>query len=139
MTAKRIRVIFDTNIWISFLIGKRMTIIKELLSNGNIIVVTTDQLIKEIKIVTRRQKLKKYFPEKSVSELIELLEIIGENIEIRPIHSLCRDPKDNFLLDLIDLSKADYLVTGDKDLLEHNPFKTAQILTPSEFEKFLED
>ena len=48
---------------------------------------------------------------------------------------MSRDPKDNFLLDLIDFSKADYLVTGDKDLLEHNPFKTAQILTPNEFEK----
>jgi predicted nucleic acid-binding protein len=45
-----------------------------------------------------------------------------------------RDLKDNFLLDLIDFSKADYLITGDKDLLELNPFKTAQILTPQEFE-----
>jgi uncharacterized protein len=40
-------------------------------------------------------------------------------------------------LDLIDSSKADYLVTGDKDLLMHNPFKTAKILTPVEFEKEL--
>lgn len=46
--------------------------------------------------------------------------------------------RSNFLLDLIDYAKADYLVTGDKDLLEHNPFKTAQILTPAEFEKQLE-
>jgi predicted nucleic acid-binding protein len=38
---------------------------------------------------------------------------------------------------LIEYSKADFLVTGDKDLLEHNPFKTAQILTPTEFEKQL--
>jgi hypothetical protein len=30
------------------------------------------------------------------------------------------------------------LVTGDKDLLEHSPFKTAQIPTPAEFEKQLE-
>jgi predicted nucleic acid-binding protein len=37
-------------------------------------------------------------------------------------------------LDLIAAAKADYLVTGDKDLLVHNPFMTAQILTPTEFE-----
>ncbi len=37
-------------------------------------------------------------------------------------------------MDLIDKSKADFLVTGDKDLLELNPFKTAKILTPAEFE-----
>jgi hypothetical protein len=74
-------------------------------------------------------------PSKSVNELIELLETITINIHIKPKHFISRDPKDNFLLDLIDFSKADYLVTGDKDLLIHNPFKTAEILTPSEFEK----
>ncbi|MDX2188466.1 MAG: putative toxin-antitoxin system toxin component, PIN family [Bacteroidota bacterium] len=67
-------------------------------------------------------------------ELIELLETIGEKTQITPTHFINRDPKDNFLLDLIDFSKADYLVTGDKDLLEHNPFKSAKILTPAEFE-----
>ena len=46
--------------------------------------------------------------------------------------------QDNFLLDLIDYSKADFLVTGDSDLLLHNPFKTAQIITPNEFQKFIE-
>jgi putative PIN family toxin of toxin-antitoxin system len=91
-------------------------------------------LLTEIKLVTGREKLKKYFPKESVKELIELLETISENVEIRPKHFINRDLKDNFLLDLIDFSKADYLITGDKDLLELNPFKTAQILTPQEFE-----
>ena len=76
----------------------------------------------------------KYFPKNSVNELLELLETIGENIEIKPTHFINRDPKDNFLLDLIDFSKADFLVTADKDFLEHNPFKTAQILIPADFE-----
>jgi len=93
----------------------------------------------ELKIVTSREKLKKYFPKKSVKELIELLELIAENCSIEPTHFINRDPKDNFLLDLIDFSKADYLVTGDKDLLEHNPFKTARIVTPSDFERELKE
>ena len=91
-------------------------------------------MLTEIKLVTGREKLKKYFPKESVKELIELLETISENVEIRPKHFINRDLKDNFLLDLIDFSNADYLITGDKDLLELNPFKTAQILTPQEFE-----
>lgn len=65
---------------------------------------------------------------------MELLETIAEKVEIKPTHFISRDPKDNFLLDLIDFSKADYLVIGDKDLLVHNPFKTANILTPTNFE-----
>jgi predicted nucleic acid-binding protein len=35
---------------------------------------------------------------------------------------MCRDPKDNFLLDLIDVSMADYLVTGDKELSENKHY-----------------
>ena len=135
MKNKNVKVIFDTNVWISFLIGKRLSRIKEYISDGRITIVTTGQLLKEIQVVAGRDKLKKYFPKDSVKELIELLETIAEKIEIEPTHFISRDPKDNFLLDLIEYSKADYLVTGDKDLLEHNPFKTAEILTPKEFEE----
>jgi uncharacterized protein len=134
MKAKNIKVIFDTNVWISFLIGKRLAFIKNYISSGHITIVTTEQLLTEIKDVTSRERLKKYFPQQSVDELIELLETIAEKVEIKPTHFINRDPKDNFLLDLIDFSKANYLVTGDKDLLAHNPFKSATILTPINFE-----
>ncbi len=137
MRDKKVKVIFDTNIWISFLIGKRLSFIKEYIANRQITIIVTQQLLMEIKKVTRREKLKKYFPQERVAELIELLETIAEQVEIKPTHFINRDPKDNFLLDLIDFSKADYLVTGDKDLLEHNPFKTAIILSPANFEKTL--
>ena len=90
--------------------------------------------MREIKEVTNRERLKKYFPKENVTELIELLQTLAENVEIKPTHFINRDPKDNFLLDLIDFSKADFLVTGVKDLLVHNPFKSAIILTPANFE-----
>jgi putative PIN family toxin of toxin-antitoxin system len=134
MRAKSIKVIFDTNVWISFLIGKRLSFIKNYISSGQITIVTTEQLLKEIKDVTSRERLKIYFPQESVTVLLELLETIAEKVEIKPTHFINRDPKDNFLLDLIDFSKSDYLVTGDKDLLVHNPFKSATILTPANFE-----
>jgi len=137
MTDNNIRVIFDTNVWISFLIGKRLSFIKNYISGGQITIVTTEQLLSEIREVTSRERLKKYFPKQSVIELLELLDTIAEKVEITPTHFENRDPKDNFLLDLIDFSKADYLVTGDKDLLVQNRFKTAIILTPADFEKAL--
>ena len=134
MKKRGVKVIFDTNVWISFLIGKRLTKIKEIISSGYIIVVISPQLIEEIRLVTERPKLKKYFPKNSVIELLILLETIAESYETQPIYSISRDQKDNFLFDLIDASEAHFLITGGKDLLEHNPFKTAQILTPKEFE-----
>ena len=134
MTEKNVKVIFDTNVWISFLIGKRLYKIKQYILDGRIQIITCEQLITEIRLVTGREKMKKYFQKADVEELLELLNIISEKVEIKPTHFVSRDTKDNFLLDLIDFSKADYLITGDKDLLEHNPFKSAQILTPADFE-----
>lgn len=137
MIAKNIKVIFDTNVWISFLIGKRLSFIKDYISNGQITLVTSNQLLREIKEVTGRERMKKYFRDENVTELIQLLETIAIKVELKPTHFINRDPKDNFLLDLIDFSKADYLITGDKDLLFHNPFKSAKILTPANFEKII--
>lgn len=134
MKPKSHKVIFDTNVWISFLIGKRLTFLKTFIATGQIIIVYSDQLFVELKDVTARPKIKKYFPQNEVREMLELIEVIGLKFQTRSIHTICRDAKDNFLLDLIDISKADYLVSGDKDLKELNPFKTAQILTPAEFE-----
>ncbi len=46
---------------------------------------------------------------------------------------LCRDPKDNQFLELSFAAKADYLVTGDKDLLSLKNFRSTQIVTPKQF------
>jgi predicted nucleic acid-binding protein len=41
MKVKNIKVIFDTNVWISFLIGKRLSFIKNYIAEGQIIIVVT--------------------------------------------------------------------------------------------------
>jgi putative PIN family toxin of toxin-antitoxin system len=76
MPNKNIRVIFDTNVWISFLIGKRLVNLVPYLASKEITIVITAQLLIELKRVIEREKLKKYFPKERVKELIELLEII---------------------------------------------------------------
>ncbi len=44
----------------------------------------------------------------------------------------CRDIKDNFLLNLAIDSNADYLVTGDSDLLELKSIRDTRIVTISQ-------
>ena len=63
---KTIRIIVDTNIFISFLIGKKPKGLKSALSNNDIALIFCEQSLKEIKIVTSRPKLKKYFPSREV-------------------------------------------------------------------------
>jgi putative PIN family toxin of toxin-antitoxin system len=48
---------------------------------------------------------------------------------------ICRDPKDNFLLSLSIDGKADFLITGDNDLLELTQFGSTSILTIADFLK----
>ena len=47
--------------------------------------------------------------------------------------TVCRDPKDNFLLSLAKDGNADYLLTGDADLLVLDVFKKTRICTIREF------
>ena len=51
MTERNIKVIFDTNVWISFLIGKRLSFIKNFIIEGRVTIIITNQLIEEIKEV----------------------------------------------------------------------------------------
>ena len=54
MINKSVKVIFDTNVWISFLIGKQLSKIKKYIVDGRIKIIITEQLLTEIKIVTAR-------------------------------------------------------------------------------------
>ncbi len=79
---KRIKVIIDTNLWISFLIGKQLKSLKSLLVEQTIQPILSEQLLQEIALVTQRPKLQKYFPQSKVNELIDFLKIIGLSIDI---------------------------------------------------------
>lgn len=46
------RIIIDTNIWISFLIGKELQYLKDLIVSEKVRIITTDQLLTEIRLVT---------------------------------------------------------------------------------------
>ncbi len=132
MSEQRTKVIFDTNIWISYLIGHQLGGLTELLTSQKIELVLSEQLRTELIEVTGRKKFRKYFCEKKVNELLKLMDFLGTNYDVSEHPKVCRDPKDNFLLGLIKTSKANYLVTGDQDLLELNPYEGTEIIEPNQ-------
>ena len=73
MKTKSIKVIFDTNVWVSFLIGKQLSVISKYIWNKEISIIVCEQLLQEIKVVTSREKLIKYFPPNNVKNLLNLL------------------------------------------------------------------
>ena len=131
----KLRVIVDTNCWISFLIGRRLSKLVDLLSNERIQLIICDELLAEIQEVTTRPKFAKYFPAKDVESLIEFLQIIGEPFEPTQTVKLCRDEADDYLLALAIEANAHYLVTGDQDLLVLQEVGTCRIVDATTFER----
>jgi putative PIN family toxin of toxin-antitoxin system len=78
------------------------------------------------------------------NEAQSALQIVSEAMHsvIRPsqtVQGICRDPDDDAILACALEAGADYLVTGDVDLLELKTFKGIRIVTPREFELVFDD
>lgn len=133
---EKIRVIVDVNIWISFLIGRRLQRIFDVLVKPQIVLIFSKELLDELYAVTQRPKFKKYFTSsENVKELLNFLSTMGEMIELpETLPERCRDSKDDYLLELALLSDADFLITGDKDLLVMQTIGDCQIVTAMEFD-----
>jgi len=92
-----------------------------------------NETISELIEVCYRPKFQHYFNKKDIKNMIELLQNIGEFVTIHTTVNLCRDPKDNIWLSLCKDGQADYLITGDADLLILEIFENTKIITLNQF------
>lgn len=133
MKDKSIKIIFDTNIWISFLIGfSSFSVIRSLLISDKVEVVMTEILHSEIVGVAKRPKFARYFAPEAISNLSLFLRERGVYYNLNAIPARCRDAKDDYLLELANVSEADIIVTGDKDLTDMRMFGKCRIVTIAE-------
>ncbi len=137
MAKRTDRVIIDTNLWISFLITKDLKTLDNKVKTGKIKIIFGLELIEEFLSVASRPKFKKYFLKEDVEQIIDLFDVYGEIVQVMSKIELCRDPKDDFLLSLATDSKADYLITGDKDLLDLKTIGKTKIVTMTDYLKKL--
>ena len=132
---KSFKVIVDTNIWISFLIGKNLKGLQEYIDSQTIIIITCNEQIQELTEVFKKPKIKKYFSPEQIGEFFDLLGESSVNVIIKTKTELCRDLKDNYLLSLAIDSNADFLITGDNDLLILTSVENTKIIKFIDFEK----
>lgn len=128
-----IRIAFDTNLWISFSIGKKLDKLKEILLNERIIVFICPEIIEEYIRVSASHRIAKYITRQRIIDTLDLMETFTENKKVHSGKPISRDPKDDFLLSFSKENKLDYLVTGDKDLLVIIKYHSTQIITFNEF------
>lgn len=91
--------------------------------------------LQEINTVLQRPKFSKYIHPHELEEFISLLSlkiIVPSNYG--KIND-CRDAKDNMILEAAVYGNADFIITGDEDLLTLNPYRWIKILSPVTFIK----
>ena len=125
--------VIDTNLWISFLISNRQSKLDSILLSSRFRLLFSTELLEEINNTINKPKLRKYFGAHALEEMLIHFEPYIDLIEVKSKAKACRDPKDNFLLALSKDGKADYLLTGDQDLLELKQYGKTKILTISRF------
>lgn len=129
------KIIFDNNIWISFLIGKRLAALRSAFSRLDVKIYYCDELEEEYLDVAHRPKILKYADEQQVERVHRLMVTMCHKAELAKLNSApVRDPKDVYLLALSEAVKVDYLVSGDTDLLDLKEYGQTKII---DFEAFL--
>jgi putative PIN family toxin of toxin-antitoxin system len=127
------RIVIDTNLWVSFLITQDYSKLDELLSAKQAILIFSKELLEEFLEVAQRPKFRRFFSLTDIEALIEVIYQHADFVEVYAEVNICRDPKDNFLLALAIDGNANYLLTGDKDLLELSRLGETSIVTISHF------
>lgn len=138
-----LRVVIDTNVLISGLFGIKDSPSSQILkhiSSQKFILVTSVLILEELGEVINRERIIK-LTKMSSDERIEIMDMLiarsdvtsGKQFSIQ----VGRDAKDDKFLACALEAKADYIITGDNDLLVLKKYEDIKIVTPREFLEIL--
>jgi uncharacterized protein len=132
------RAVLDTNVIVSGLIsplgapGK----ILELLADGTFVLILSAALVHEARRALRRPRIRKYvrLSDEEIELRIAQLETLADPVEGKlELEVAVRDPNDVMVIIAGVEGRADYLVTGDDDLLSLGEYERIAIVTPRAF------
>ncbi len=89
--------------------------------------------IAELDEVLRRPKFDRYTTEALRLEFLGEFVQTAEVVEVAQFVAVCHDPDDDKFLSLALSGQADYVLSGDQDLLVLHPFRGVSIVTPNDF------
>lgn len=131
------KVIIDTNLWISFLLGHQVQVVRRMLTDLHFEVYVCARLIEEIRDVAARDKISKHLGPTDLDDLLAIIHAYCQfaTIEAEVAPAAVRDPKDLYLLALADTIGADYIVSGDADLTDLREYHQARIIKLADFKQ----
>ncbi|MDX1938937.1 MAG: putative toxin-antitoxin system toxin component, PIN family [Saprospiraceae bacterium] len=111
MSTNPIKIVIDTNLWVSFILNQLKSPLRQLMDDENIEIITSQTLSDELFEVLNRPKFKNKIKPEIILTFQEYYQLFTLLIEVTSEISACRDPKDNYLLVLAKDAAADYLLT----------------------------
>lgn len=137
--SSKIRYVFDTNVIISSVLFETSNPSKAFLyalHHGEVLL--SLEVLEELNDVFGRKKFDRFVTSEERDEFLETFIERAILVEIVEKVRVCRDPKDDKILDLAINGQAKYIVSGDKDLLVLNPFRGVKIVSAEEFLRAVE-
>ena len=132
------KVILDCNIWISFLMGYQLEILRYILKERTIEIFICTEIVSEVNDVSKRPKCFTQISNDAINKLNIIFDKYCYRADISTIAKCdIRDPKDLYLLSFSESVHADYLVSGDKDLLVLNQYQNTQIISLADFKHII--
>lgn len=130
----KLRLVLDTNVLISGLLIQN-SVPQQVYDYAiaQAVLLIFQVTLAEIECVLIKPKFDRYVSLEKRLRFMASLVTRAEQVGITESLEACRDPKDNHLLELAICDSASHLITGDQDLLVLNPFRTVEILKPSDF------
>ncbi|MBE9058309.1 putative toxin-antitoxin system toxin component, PIN family [Sphaerospermopsis sp. LEGE 08334] len=133
------RVVIDVNVWISALLwGGVPSRILHLSRQKQLTIVVSQSLLEELENTLKRPKFQGQIKKqnRTIEYLMSITQGLSEkcpNISLDVDISQLRDMKDYHILAAAVSAQADFLITGDQDLLVLNQFAEILIMTPADF------
>ncbi|CAN5534952.1 putative toxin-antitoxin system toxin component, PIN family [soil metagenome] len=128
------RLVLDTNVLVSAVLtpeGKPRRCLEYALERG--IILLSERTRGELLEVLHRPRLQRYIVKPEREGVLGRIAIRSERVEVAEQIKACRDPKDDKFLEAAVSGRADFLVSGDEDLLVLHPFRDIPILSPAAF------
>jgi putative PIN family toxin of toxin-antitoxin system len=134
-----VKAVFDTNVLIAAFLTEGICsglLIRARKQAFNLVL--CDDIIREFEgILIKKFKL----TSTDISEISAIVSEAASEIlhNLDPIPNICRDPNDDMIIACAIDAAADYIVTGDEDLLILKRYKDIVIINPRNFEALFAD
>lgn len=131
------RVVLDTNIFVSMALGGHVGKINDEWRAGKFILVVSEDIVSEYLEVLQRPKLR--LKSRSIATIVNRVYRKAEFVAPEEkIFVVLADTTDNKFIEAAIKANTDYIVSGDKHLLDLKEYKSIPIITAREFIGILE-